>query len=320
LQVSNQGIKQKDLEEKMEEEDTIELIDYLKVVWKYRYLIVIGVVFCTVVAAAWSFTLPKVYRASTILEVDTQTRKIFPSVIVANIQAGLEVDIQTRENLPSAIAANIKAGMFDSQVREKIAETSKSSTIPHLSFKVSNPKNSNMIRITCETADIKMGKTILEFLNRVIIRGYQKEVDEVKDLILLKEEVMKNSKTRIDAISNHIKFIDNAIAQREKDKKSMGIDDVSGLILLRSSLRDSLFEQEGLLLDTEESLAGLRSFYEKGGPVKIIQKATSPSTPVKPKMRLNILLAGIVGLFLSVFLAFFIEYIRNASRGGQKVD
>jgi uncharacterized protein involved in exopolysaccharide biosynthesis len=66
-------------------------------------------------------------------------------------------------------------------------------------------------------------------------------------------------------------------------------------------------------------LAGLRSSYEKGGPVKIIQKVTSPSTPVKPKMRLNILLAGIVGLFLSIFLAFFIEYIRNASKGGQKV-
>jgi len=164
-----------------------------------------------------------------------------------------------------------------------------------------------------------MGKTILEFLNRVIIRGYQKEVDEVKDLILLKEEVKKNSETRIDAISNHIRFVDNAIAQREKDKKSMGIDDVSGLILLRNSLRDSLFEQEDLLLKTEESLAELRSSYEKGGPVKIIQKATSPSGPVKRKMRLSILLAGIVGLFLSIFLAFFVEYIRNASKGGQKV-
>ena len=282
----------------MEEEDAVELIDYLRVVWKYRYLIVIGVVFCSVAAAAWSFALPKVYRASTILEVNTETRKDLPSVVVANI----------------------KAGMFDSQIREKIAETSKSSTIPHLSFKVSNPKNSNMIRISYETADIKMGKTILEFLNRVIIRGYQKEVDELKHLILLKEENKKNIETRIDALSNQIKLVDNAIVKREKDKKSMGIDDVSGLILLRNSLRDSLFEQKSLLLDTEESLAELRSSYEKGGPVKIIQKATSHSRPVKRKMRLNILLAGIVGLFLSIFLALFIEYIRNASRGRQKVD
>jgi len=31
--------------------------------------------------------------------------------------------------------------------------------------------------------------------------------------------------------------------------------------------------------------------------------------PIKPKTRLNVMLAGVVGLFLTVFLAFFVEYI-----------
>lgn len=282
----------------MEEEDTIELIDYLRVVWKYRYLIVIGVVVCAAAAAAWSFSLPKLYRVFTILEVNSETRKNFPSII----------------------AANIKAGMFNSQIREKMAEASKSSNTSHFSFKTFNPKESNMIRITYETADIKTGQTILEFLNRVIIERYQKEFDKVKDLVLLQEEIKKNCKARIDAISNQIELIDNTIVQRQKDKKRVRIEDVSGLILLRGSLRDSHLEQESLLLETENRLVELKSSYEEGEPVKTIQKPTSHFRPVRSRIKLNILLACVVGFFLFVFLAFFIEYIKNVPKTSRKVD
>jgi len=277
------------------EEDSIELIDYLRVVWKYRYLILIGVVLCAVVAAAWSFSLPKLYKVSTILEV--------------NLKAG--------KDFPSAIAANIRAGMFDAQVQEEIAKTSKNSHIPHLSFKVSDPKRSNMVRITYETADIKMGKTILEFLNKAIIDGFKKEADEIKPLILLNERATENIKARIDAISNQIELIDNTIVDRGRGKKSTRIEDVDGLILLRSSLRDSLLEQEILLLETEGRLAKLRASYEEGGPVRVIQKPTSSSGVAKPKIKLNILLAFVVGLFFSIFLAFFLEYFQKMGTKSQ---
>jgi len=43
--------------------------------------------------------------------------------------------------------------------------------------------------------------------------------------------------------------------------------------------------------------------------IQILQLPKSSLSPIKPKKKLNILLAGVVGLFLTVFLAFFIEYI-----------
>jgi len=282
----------------MEEEDTIELIDLLRVVWKYRYLIVVGVVFCVTVAATWSFSLQKLYEVSSLLEV--------------NPKAMLDS--------PSIIAASVNAGMFNNQIREKMAETLKISSISLFSLKASNPKDTNMIRIFYETPDIKMGGTILEYLNKLIIERYQKELDRVKNPILtLEQKIRKNCEARIDAISNQIELIDNAIAQRRKDKKEVRIEDLSGLFLLRGSFRDSLLKEENTLLRTEERLLEAKGSYGKEA-LKIIRKPTSSSRPIKPKIKLNILLACVVGLFLSVFLAFFIEYIRKVPKAISKED
>jgi len=308
----------------MEEKDTIELIDLLRVVRKYRYLIVIGVVFCLAVAAAWSFSLPKLYRVTTILEVNPKAVVDLPSIIghlfLAESQKG-QLYLKPWIDSPSIIAASVNAGMFNSQIREKMAETLKSLSISRFSFKASNPKDTNMIRISYETADIKMGETILEYLNRLIIEWYQKELNRVRDGILpLEQKIEKNCKARINAISNQIELIDNSIAERGKDKKEVRIEDLSGLILLRGSLRDSLLKEENMLLETEKRLAKLRLSYEEGGPVRIIQKPISSSRPVRPKIKLNILLACLVGLFLSVFLVFFIEYIRKVPKATRKED
>lgn len=41
---------------------------------------------------------------------------------------------------------------------------------------------------------------------------------------------------------------------------------------------------------------------------KIINPATQPVAPIKPNKKLNIAIAGVLGLFLGVFAAFFIEF------------
>jgi capsular polysaccharide biosynthesis protein len=43
--------------------------------------------------------------------------------------------------------------------------------------------------------------------------------------------------------------------------------------------------------------------------IQILQPPQSRLSPIKPKKKLNVLLAGVNGLFLTVFLAFFVEYI-----------
>ena len=46
------------------EKNTIELMDYLRVIWKMKYMIIIGTLVCVILAGAASFLLPEIYQAS----------------------------------------------------------------------------------------------------------------------------------------------------------------------------------------------------------------------------------------------------------------
>ena len=48
-------------------EDEIELIDLLRVIWKWKYLIIGGAAGCAVAALVISLIMPKIYRIETVI-------------------------------------------------------------------------------------------------------------------------------------------------------------------------------------------------------------------------------------------------------------
>ncbi|MBU1291421.1 hypothetical protein KJ898_06460, partial [bacterium] len=46
----------------------------------------------------------------------------------------------------------------------------------------------------------------------------------------------------------------------------------------------------------------------ESGLVKIASLAYEPRGPIKPNKKLNILIAGVLGLFVGIFVAFFLEF------------
>lgn len=58
----------------------------------------------------------------------------------------------------------------------------------------------------------------------------------------------------------------------------------------------------------------------KTSNIRIVDPAETPISPIKPKKRLNILLAAVVGLTLGVGLAFFLEYIDNTVKSPDDVE
>jgi uncharacterized protein involved in exopolysaccharide biosynthesis len=49
----------------------------------------------------------------------------------------------------------------------------------------------------------------------------------------------------------------------------------------------------------------------ESGLVKIASSAYEPEYPIKPNIKLNILIAGVLGLFVGIFVAFFLEFWQN---------
>ena len=53
--------------------------------------------------------------------------------------------------------------------------------------------------------------------------------------------------------------------------------------------------------------------------VQVLKSPRPTESPIKPKTRLNVALAGVVGLFLTIFLSFLVEYV-SKYKGREMAD
>ncbi len=59
---------------------------------------------------------------------------------------------------------------------------------------------------------------------------------------------------------------------------------------------------------------------QKIANVSVIEPATPPLKPIKPKKRLNVMIGGFLGLFAGIGMAFLIEFIHPVFRTREDVD
>lgn len=80
-------------------DDEIELIDYLRVLWKWKWLIVMGTFLCALAAFIYGFTHPavKMYKVSTFIEINSKVTGS-PDKIKSSIELGL-FDVQIMKDL-----------------------------------------------------------------------------------------------------------------------------------------------------------------------------------------------------------------------------
>ena len=147
-------------------EDEIELIDLIRVIWKWKYLIIGGTVICAVVAAIISSIMPKIYSIDMIIE---------PGIlnIISDGGEAKRVYIDS----PQKIEALIDVGSFENQIvdyRDQLPDNSNSQE--KIQFKTSIPEQSNAIKISYETSNIEQGLLILSYLNKLLSEKYSQVI------------------------------------------------------------------------------------------------------------------------------------------------
>ena len=331
-------------------EDEIDLIDYLRIIWKWKYLIVAGTLICAVAAGIISFSMSKVYRINMVLR---------PSILTMD-EDGRNVYIDSPEN----IKAMIETGMFDREILDHVREPN-NRTPKSLKFKVNIPKNSDTIKISHETVDVNQGLQILSNLGRALSKSYSERVAYIKneheaEIDLKKaeashykvnkqasEQQIKNLQKRIEDLTPLIELVrkntTSLISERDKllsNNKNKGsilspvfyMNMIQHNISLENSYRqeikncvtrkeDEKFKLKELNRQLDQLLEEIKGLEFKKSNVQnieILQPPTAGSHPIKPKIKLNVMLATIVGLFFMLFLAFFLEYIqRHRDKLGQ---
>jgi len=330
----------------LEKEDgQINLIDYLRVVIRRKWLIFTVFLLAIIGASLFSFLKPKVYKTETVLEIGTVGGSIIenPSQIIGRVN----------ENIYSAVVEK-KLGIKEWQYPK---------------IKISNPNGTNLIVMEIQSSNPPPMKSILEEINNSIILDHEGKIKLQRDLIesniktdekklKLVEDDIQSTENKIGPMDQDIIRIDNKTKLLEAEKKVLedkekALEEAGpyqemdqqlngslfALLDIREKLNNTKQEIENLYLtinslkqskqdinirintlrkDVEELNAQIDSLKMSLRNIKstsVVKAPVTDDTPIGPHLLFNLLMAAILGLFLGTFLAFIKEWwVRNKVR------
>jgi chain length determinant protein (polysaccharide antigen chain regulator) len=330
-------------------EDEIELIDCLRVIWKWKYLFLIGTVIFGLIAAIISFNMTKIYRIDMTLQ---------PGIVSID-QRGKKVYIDSVENIETIIQTNV----LQNEIVKYLQKDDRKDLSNSLKFKVSIPKKSEIIKISYESANIDFGINAMKSLYQALqekydelVKYYQDNYD--KEIQILKTEFnileaesvfydqrIKSIQKRIKELEALINDIDNKnsilihqrneiVQKKENREKSLSAalynntiqQNLSLANQYRNDIKEYLYRVEEKDIKNKESsyrkealLKNIRMLeHDKGfvQNIKILQPPTATAQPIKPKKMLIITLTTFLGLFLMLFLSFFLEFVSRYKQRG----
>ena len=219
-------------------EDEIELIDLLRVIWKWKYLILAGTLICALVAAAISSLMPKVYQTATILELDDIR-------ILSNYSAdeNNETDMNVQPvylDSPTSIRSMLELGVLSSDII-KYLKGSNNIDLQLLSdFNSAIHGDGHILEVNYQTPDAQVGIAVLNSIKPVLIKKYE---NRIKLLQSNYDQILLVKKQEIAALEDKIKILKTGIqnVSRRMDKLDSDIDFLQGLIKSMITLRDQFF-------------------------------------------------------------------------------
>jgi len=263
------------------QEEEIDLREYINVLMKRKGIIILIFLIAVITAVLVSyFALSPVYQASTVFSV----AKIDGQAVI-NITESLEI-----------IKSNI---VLDEVINRMGLE----GTAKQLSSQITTEslKSTNFIKVSVVTDSPEEAKSLIENIVEVFIKQNQNKYQEKVKLI----------EDRLKIIEEQIAEFEKNIQEIEKTKKKIAVTEElsegerqfqTSLLLSSSVTERSLYNN---LTNQANSLeASLKSCED----FKIINYAQLPVASIKPNKKLNILIAGVLGLFVGIFVAFFLEF------------
>jgi len=327
-----------------EYENKIELMNYLNILWKRKWLIIIATFLFIAASAVISFLLPPKWEVDAIF---ATSRYRYQN------EDGLWKEIQFIRS--SAIAASTNQGAYRGQIAAKL--NIDQNDIPKL--KAEHLKPAYLVRFSIKEKDVEKAKLILHSLLNYLKNAFDKYADRKIGIfdsqIKSKDAEKLILERKIGAYKNKINIIKQRKQVIEKDMNEIRIKieelkKERGLILkkkdrsesesftmlhysneiqhnsmnysiLNESLAKNKIEEEIINLEIEDNERlinhlekEINSLTERKRYIyhaKITKEPTSSISPVYPKKLTNVLIAGISGLLIFGMLAFFLEYIEK---------
>jgi uncharacterized protein involved in exopolysaccharide biosynthesis len=258
------------------EEDEIDLKEIIKTILKYKKFILIFTFSITLIAAIYAFTKTPIYE------------------IKSNIQAGY-INISKNSNTtnkqyflsPYALKIYIES-KFD---KSKLPNTN----YPKVSASII--KNTDILSISIDDYSNQKAKNYLNTIIKSINSKEEKKIKLYKKSILSQIEILKQ---QIANIKKQIKILN----QNLKNIKDINIYQLT--LSQINKYQDTIVNLKLKITSLKENISPLNII-----KTHIIGNIEQSPYPIKPKKKLIIIIAFITSLILSIFLIFFIEFIKG---------
>lgn len=271
----------------MVEEQEIELIDYLNVIWGRKGLIMGGTLLAAVTTLGVKLSTPKTYEISRTLKIGQFRGKA--------IESGEAIMNRLRDH--RALAALIKEFHLD-MIPEQVAAV--------ISAKTSTRNSDGQVRYSVKASDPQLAMRMADWLAGKIIKTHQRIFERAI-------QIVNEHKGELEAtIHNVEREISNMKSLFENIARASKIDP------------PKLFLLEGNIEGRERNLANLRRELRDihlsvlppdSENTAVLAADAAPWRPVNPKVKLNVILAGGLGLLSFTFLAFCLDYMTNVRAG-----
>jgi succinoglycan biosynthesis transport protein ExoP len=277
----------------------MELIQYLNIVRKWIWLVVLAVVLAVGASLIVSLIAVPIYRTTTTVIVSQVTQSRDPNVadILASQQlAQTYVQLITREPILSATVQTLGLRTDWQGLRGQIsARPVEGTQLLEISVLDTSPERAKII------AD--------EIAHQLILQSPTTPGPQEQERLTFIRAQLPELESRIQTARQRIASLDEVIATASSGRQIQSAQQE------QKSLQDQINQWQATYGQLVTSLGTGSLNY-----LSVVEPATIPHRPVSPNIPLNVGLAAAVGLTLSVSAAFLLEYLDDTIRSPEEVQ
>lgn len=260
-------------------DDEIDLRDLILVLWNYRKF-VLGIFLASLlIGAVISFAITPVYQ------------------VKAKMALG-NYAVDPDNGQPLMTPETAREILLSSDFQEEAWGTGINAGV----LNITPVEKTNILQITLETSDPEQGEVLL---NKLITQLEEKTEEQYEKSIELLNKDLQNTDGELQEINKSIaqtrellEKISNAELSSTSAIYQAGLLDTLSRFL---GQRDKLSERK---LQNEQKLNNIEG-------MEVLERPEAASSPMRPNKKLNIVLAGILGLMAGIFMAFIVDYFRR---------
>ena len=310
-------------------ENEVELIEYFNVLWKRRWFIIVPTILLALVAGIISFVVPSKWEIEALIQ---------PGKYFVRSGQGTFTEVVVMD--PKQLAGQINQGSY---IRLTSAELNLDpGKFPKV--KAENLRDTNLVRVSLQAGETDKARTILNTLFQHIKSDLDKKIDIEMKSISTEIGARENDITAksLDIQSNNIdieKARQEMISAGKKlkiseDRSRSLVDEIDkqqqttlGLLLyfnqedLRLLIRVKEQEIKNLksqIARINQEIAGIRNQIDLLTEIKqridytqLVKDPTVSPSPVSPRKKVNVAIAGFLGFFGFSILALILDYVER---------